>query len=74
MLDKAMSAASISVSVTGAVTFTDSDQIADYAKSAVEALANRSLLKGSGDGSFEPNATVTRAVAAQAIYNIIKNV
>ena len=74
MLNKAMSVAKISIDANDVVTFTDHDQIADYAKKAVEALANRGLLKGSGDGSFEPNATVTRAVAAQAIYNLIKNV
>jgi len=40
-------------------SFTDSDQIADYAKNSVQAMS--SLLHGYPDGSFRPKAAITRA-------------
>ncbi len=41
--------------------FNDSDQIADYAKQAVSALAALGVLEGYEDGSFRPNGSLTRA-------------
>lgn len=52
--------------------FTDSDQISDYAKSAVSYLVAEGIINGMGDGSFAPMQNATRAQAAQLIYNIIK--
>jgi len=51
--------------------FTDSDEIADYAKEAVEVLTSNKILSGMGDGTFAPMAEANRAQAAQIIYNLI---
>lgn len=44
--------------------FTDADEIADYAKEAVAAMAEAGLMNGMEDGSFAPNGQTTRAQAA----------
>ena len=55
---------------SGEKSFTDSDFIADYAKTAVSSLASGQLLNGS-NGMFNPNNNTTRAEAATMIYNIL---
>lgn len=52
--------------------FTDRDQIADYAKSAVEQMQKMGIINGYGDGSFNPKGTATRAEAAKIIYLLTK--
>ena len=52
------------VTAEGDVTYTDSDQIADYAKDAVVTANKLGLLIGNTDGSFAPQRTATRAEAA----------
>lgn len=54
------------------VTFTDSEEIAAYAKDAVETLASLGIITGYNDGSFKPRNECTRAEAAQIVYKIIK--
>lgn len=53
-------------------SFTDSDDIADYAKTAVAYLAEKGMISGYQDGSFGPNKFITRAETATLIYNILK--
>lgn len=45
------------------VAFTDKTDVAAWASAAVGELATRSVLKGFPDGSFKPQATLTRAEA-----------
>ena len=53
------------------VEFTD--EIADYAKEAVEYLSARGIVNGMGDGAFAGKNNATRAQAAQMVYGILKN-
>lgn len=50
--------------------FDDASDISDYAKGAVAELVRIGALNGVGNGLFEPKGIVTRAQAAQALYNI----
>ena len=52
-------------------TFADYDQISDYAKEAVSALAAKGIINGVGDNMFAPKATATRAQAAVIIDRIL---
>jgi len=54
-----------------AVTFDDDSEIADYAKSAVEALTATGIINGMGDGTFAPKATVTRAQSAKVVCGLL---
>ncbi len=51
--------------------FYDSNEISDYAKSAVFALYEKGIVLGDGDGTFAPLRNATRAEAAQMIYNML---
>lgn len=51
--------------------FTDYDEISDYAKDAVAYLSGKGIVNGTGNGAFEPAASVTRAEAAKIIYGIL---
>lgn len=53
--------------------FDDSEQIVDYAKTAVEALAAAGIINGKGDNKFYPNDALSRAEAAVLIYNALIN-
>lgn len=55
----------------GELTFSDADTISGYAKSAVAAMAHSGYINGMGGGIFAPKETLTRAQAAQLIYNAI---
>lgn len=59
-------------SVQGSKEFSDSENISDYAKDAVLSLASEGYINGVGNGSFAPLSNLTRAQAAQIIYNVIK--
>lgn len=50
------------------VTFTDAEQISDYAKDAVSMLCEMGIVNGMGNNTFSPKTVVTRAQAAQIIY------
>ncbi len=52
--------------------FTDYASISDYAKEAVSLLYGSGKIKGVGDGQFAPKQNLTRAEAAQLIYNIMQ--
>ncbi len=55
----------------GEPQFTDSGDIAGYARSAVAALANLGIISGTGDGSFAPTKTATRAEASVMIFKAL---
>ena len=70
---RALSAANIELyDQNEEISFKDSDVIADYAKDAVMYLAKKGVVQGTGEGLFAPEAAVTRAEAAQLVYNILK--
>ncbi len=52
--------------------FADGASIADYAKTAVDALCGAGIISGYEDGTFAPNENASRAEAAQMIYNALK--
>lgn len=51
--------------------FTDSGDISDYALKAVLSMTAAGVIKGVGDGKFEPKNNMTRAQAAQMLYNVL---
>lgn len=57
---------------TGELTFSDSADIADYAKESVAAMSAKGIINGYPDSRFAPLDTATRAQAAKIIYAIIK--
>ncbi|MDF2936115.1 MAG: hypothetical protein K0Q90_1488 [Paenibacillaceae bacterium] len=59
-----LAARAFHMEITGSRTaFADDAAIASWAKGAVSALAAQSILKGQPDGTFRPNADLTRAEA-----------
>jgi len=59
-----------SIEITKEASFSDMDSVSDYAKEAVNALYSAGIMNGFEDKTFKPHGTVTRAMAAQVIYNI----
>ena len=56
------------------LTFTDTEDIADYALAAVAEMASKGIINGYEDGSFRPKNTLTRAETAVVIYKIMTEV
>ena len=56
------------------LTFTDTEDIADYAIAAVAEMASKGIINGYEDGSFRPKNTLTRAETAVVIYKIMTEV
>lgn len=56
----------------GNEVFADDAEIAEYAKNGVYTLKNAGMISGYEDGTFRPYSNLTRAEAAQMIYNIMK--
>lgn len=54
-------------------SFADSSDIAAWAKDAVAALAGQKVINGMPDGSFKPQAHLTRAEAVTVFNNLIQN-
>lgn len=50
--------------------FADQDEIAAYAKEAVEVMSRMGLVNGMADGNFKPNNVMTRAEAAKLLYEL----
>ena len=50
--------------------FTDKDQIADYAKEAIDKCVNYGLLEGYPDHTVKPTQNITRAETAAVIYRL----
>lgn len=57
---------------TKTADFVDMDSVSDYAKEAVNAMYSAGIMNGFTDNTFGPHGTVTRAMAAQVIYRIIR--
>lgn len=53
-------------------TFSDEDEISDYAVENIHTLQRASVINGMGDGSFAPKKGLSRAEAAVVIYKIMK--
>lgn len=53
-------------------SFTDAEQIADYARISVAYLKNTGAINGYDDGSFRPFGNVTRAETAKVLYGLLK--
>lgn len=51
--------------------FLDDAKIADYAKNAVAAMSSKGIINGYEDGTFRPANLLSRAEAAQIIYNAL---
>jgi endo-1,4-beta-xylanase len=51
--------------------FTDSDEIADYAKEAINLFKEAGVIDGYENGAFGPRDAVTRAAAAKVIAILI---
>lgn len=53
-------------------TFKDHDQIAGWAKDAVQGLVSRAVISGNPDGTFKPTSNLTRAEAVTLFDNLIQ--
>ena len=55
---------------TDEISFNDSKEISDYAKTAVAALSKAGIINGKGDNNFDPKANATRAETAVIIARV----
>ena len=51
-------------------SFTDFNDISDYAVSAVKAMSEKGYINGYEDGTFRPKNPATRAETAKILYSI----
>lgn len=70
MIAKAASYKNINIATSGEVEFNDSNDISDYAKESVAVLANSGIMVGYNN-YFEPKGSVTRAMAAKVIFELL---
>ncbi len=56
------------LTATSSPSFSDADQVSDYASDSVYTLAQAGIINGMGDGTFAPLNNATRAQAAVIIY------
>ena len=61
------------ITTSGSTSYTDNDNISDYAKDAVIWAAEKSVMTGNTDGSFAPKANTTRAQVASVFMRMIEN-
>ena len=54
----------------GGDTFSDSGEIAGWAKDAVNALAQAGFVSGKGNGAFDPKANATRAELVSILFRV----
>lgn len=57
---------------TEEIRFNDSENISDYATEAVKQLSGKGIVNGDDNQCFNPKSLLTRAEAAQLVYNCIK--
>lgn len=55
------------------IEFSDSADIADYARNAAAALQKAGVISGYENGEFLPNNPITRAETAKMIYSVLKS-
>ena len=71
MLYRAADVLSVDIKASVSKTeFSDDASIQEYAKVPVYKMQQAEVLKGVGNGLFDPQGTCTRAQAAVAIYNM----
>ena len=61
------------ITTSSNTSYTDNDNISDYAKDAVIWAAEKSVMTGNTDGSFAPKANTTRAQAASVFMRMVEN-
>lgn len=61
------------ITTSSSTSYTDNDNISDYAKDAVIWAAEKSVMTGNTDGSFAPKANTTRAQVASVFMRMIEN-
>ncbi len=71
VLQRALEQKGIQLDSEKTAQFADDGEISDYAEGAVGLLAGNGMIKGFSDNTFRPFANLTRAEAAQLIYNAI---
>lgn len=71
ILYRAVQYAEVNLYLVEENTFTDENDISDYAKDAVKALSCANVINGMDDGSFMPKKTATRAEATVMLYNLL---
>ena len=72
MAANAAKAAGVELKSVKDVSFTDFEDVPEYARESVRLMAAAGIINGYDDGSFKPLDNATRAEAAQIIYTIIK--
>ena len=53
------------------LTFTDAGKIPDYAAYYIRTMAAQGVISGYTDGSFKPQAKITRGQMAKILYNLM---
>lgn len=71
MLTRAVLAAGINTDTETELSFADSDEVSDYAKSAVCFMSENGIINGVGDNKFAPRATATREQAILIAYRSV---
>lgn len=71
LLYRALNQKGLSIDKEKTAAFNDNSEIAEYAGEAVGVLSGNQVIKGFDDNTFRPLASLTRAEAAQLIYNVI---
>lgn len=56
---------------TVALTFTDAASIPSYAAYYIQTMAAQGVISGYGDGTFKPQANITRGQMAKILYNLM---
>lgn len=72
IIDRALTKKAIVIESQKKEDFSDISEVSDYAKDSVVGLYQRGLVSGTGDGNYKPLNYVTRAEAAQILYNCLK--
>ena len=72
IIDRALTKKAIVIELQKKEDFSDISDVSDYAKDSVAGLYQRGLVSGTGDGNYKPLNYVTRAEAAQILYNCLK--
>ena len=54
------------------IIYADNNEISDYAKEAVSVLSSSGIIKGKENNMWHPKENITRADAAVAVYNALK--
>ena len=71
LLQRALEQKGIRLDSGKTAQFADDGEFSDYAASAISLLAGNGMIKGFDDNTFRPFANLTRAEAAQLIYNAV---